>query len=49
MDKTGKNDIGRSSEEVQDIIDRMPGRTGILVVVILTVMSGFLLFFGWLI
>jgi len=49
MDKTGKNDIGRSFEEVQDIIDRMPGRTGILVVVILTVMSGFLLFFGWLI
>jgi len=49
MGKTDKNDIGKSSEEVQDIIDRMPGKTGILVAVILIVMAGFLLFFGWLI
>jgi len=39
----------KSSEEVQDIIDRMPGKTGRIVAVIIIFIAGLLMFFGWLI
>ena len=47
---TGNDDmINKSSEEVQDIIDRMPSKTGRTVTVIVIVLAALLLFFGWLI
>ena len=49
MERSDKKDIREISEEVQDIIDRMPNRTGILVVIILIFLTGFLIFFGLLI
>ncbi len=43
-----KNQI-RRTEEVQDIIDRMPYRTGRIVAILVTGLSILLVFFGWLI
>ena len=37
------------TEEVQDIIERIPHRTGRVVAIIVVIMAGLLLFFGWLI
>lgn len=37
------------TEEVSDIIDRMPHRTGRIVAIIVVTLAGLLLFFGWLI
>src|ERR1044072_4745786 len=46
---TNKYNNQHRSEEVQDIIDRMPGSFGSMVVVILTGLLILLLFFGWVI
>lgn len=49
MKESSRDNNNRNSDEVQDIIDRMPGRTGILAVIILLLLAGFLVFFGILI
>lgn len=49
MNQQEQDIVRKSSEEVQDIIDRMPGKTGRLVALILILMTGLLVFFGWLI
>ena len=47
MDNENLHIDRKSSEEVQDIIDRMPSRSGRIVALIVVVITGLLLFFGW--
>ena len=49
MNQESQDNNRKSSEEVQDIIDRMPGKTGRIVAVIIIFIAGLLMFFGWLI
>ena len=49
MNQESQDNNRKSSEEVQDIIDRMPGKTGRIVAVIIILIAGLLMFFGWLI
>ena len=47
MDNNLKN-INQKSEEIQDIIDRMPKKTANIVVLIVTVLATVLCIFGWI-
>lgn len=49
MEMENKDTVARSSEEIQDIIDRMPSKTGRIVVIIVIILAGLLLLFGFMI
>ena len=49
MEKENNENMVSRTEEVRDIIDRIPNRTGRIVAVIVVSLAGLLLFFGWLI
>ena len=49
MEANEKNSIAQRTEEVRDIIDRMPHRTGRIVSVIVASLAAFLLLFGLII
>jgi hypothetical protein len=49
MENENNDSIVSRTEEVRDIIDRVPQRTGRIVAVIIVCLAGLLLFFGWLI
>ena len=49
MEKENNSNMVSRTEEIGDIIDRMPHRTGRIVAVIVVTLAGMLLFFGWLI
>lgn len=49
MEKETNNEMVSRTEEVMDIIDRVPHRTGRIVAAIVVFLAAFLLFFGWLI
>ena len=49
MGNDRNNNMVNRTEEVQDIIERIPHRTGRVVAIIVVILAGLLLFFGWLI
>lgn len=49
MEEDHKNNMENRTEEVQDIIERIPHRTGRIVALFVVALAGLLLFFGWLI
>ncbi|MBA4408234.1 MAG: HlyD family efflux transporter periplasmic adaptor subunit [Bacteroidota bacterium] len=49
MEKENLEQTAQRTEEVRDIIDRMPYRTGRIVAILVTGLCVLLLFFGWLI
>ncbi len=49
MEKDKLQQTAQRTEEVRDIIDRMPYRTGRMVAILVTGLCALLLFFGWLI
>ena len=49
MENDHNNNMVNRTEEVQDIIERIPHRTGKVVTVIVVSLTALLLFFGWLI
>ena len=49
MEEEDQNSIAQRTEEVRDIIDRMPHRTGRIVSVIVASLAAFLLLFGLII
>lgn len=49
MEKDNLEQTAQRTEEVRDIIDRMPNRTGRIVAILVTGLCALMLFFGWLI
>jgi hypothetical protein len=49
MEKNKIEQTAQRTEEVRDIIDRMPHRTGKIVAILVIVLCAILLFFGWVI
>lgn len=49
MNKEKNTNIPKRTEEVQDIIDRMPGKTAMMVALFVIALAGLLLLAGWVI